>query len=260
MNRKQAASRAGFAGRKPRKRKFSKYGIGRVTRYTALLSEPDAFVPMAEVVARVMSDHPPVTEIANRLVIAAPQCFLELAGRDIVRGAASALTALKEEAGELADRLAAFPRAAEAVIGTAALWNADVSAGLYEITNPLFGGPTLKQEVELLWTRLVRLCDAIPPATTAKPGRKTEAQINRFLDALARIWEELTGLPPDRPRHYGITEEFLGDFLDFSWAAVELGRKLPKGGELGLPIRKNALGERLAGIMPSESPQDARGE
>jgi hypothetical protein len=255
MNRKQATSRAGFAGRKLGKRKFSECGIGRVTLYTALLSEPDAFVPMAEVVARVMRDHPSATEIANRLATAAPPCFLELAGRDIARRAADQLNELRAEAGELADRLAAFPGAAEATIGTAALWNADVSAGLYEITDPFFGEPTLKHQVEMLWIRLVQLRDAIPPAlqaaTAAKRGRKTEAQTNRFLDALARIWKELTGLPPNRPVHRRIDEQFVGDFLDFSWAAVKLGRKLPKGNELGLPSNKYALGKRLTGIIKS---------
>jgi hypothetical protein len=40
--------------------------------------------------------------------------------------------------------------------------------------------------------------------------------------------------------------EFVGDFLDFAWAAVELGRKLPNSEKLRLPHNKNALGERLA--------------
>jgi hypothetical protein len=63
---------------------------------------------------------------------------------------------------------------------------------------------------------------------------------------LKTVWKQQTNSPPDIPRHQGITEEFVGDFLDFAWAAVELARKLPTSEKLGLPHSKNALGERLA--------------
>ena len=108
---------------------------------------------------------------------------------------------------------------------------------------------TLAQEIETLWIRLKRLHDVIPTdldAAPSKSGRTTETHLDEFLRVLKTVWKQQTNSPPDIPRHNGITEEFVGDFLDFAWAAVELARKLPNSKKLRLSQSKNALGERLA--------------
>lgn len=213
---------------------------------------------MAEVVARVLPNPPPL-EIANLLLQVAPQCFFELGGRDIAKRAASELKELKAEAANLADRLAAFPKRAEAAISVAMLWNHQISSPMYDITEPLNGGQPLVQEIEKLWIRLRQFHDAIPPdvetVSISKPGRTPETQIDEFLEALKSVWKKQTNLEPDTPRHRGFTDKFAGDFLDFAWAAVTLARQFPNSDKLGLPNSPNALGERLARKKRARSPK-----
>jgi hypothetical protein len=202
---------------------------------------------MAEVVARVVLNHPPVLEIANLLLQVVSHCFLELAGRNIAKRASSQLKEFKAELANLSDRLPDLPRKAEAAIGIATLWNNQIAIAIWDVVEPPFG--TFEQEIETLLVRLKRLHDVIPPdldAAPSKPGRTAETHLDEFLKVLKTVWKQQTNSPPDIPRHQGITEEFVGDFLDFAWAAVELARKLPTSEKLGLPHSKNALGERLA--------------
>jgi hypothetical protein len=217
---------------------------------------------MAEAVARALPNPPQIMEVANQLLTAMPQCFLELAGRNIARRSASQLEELRTEAFRLDDRLDAFQKCAEKALGSAALWNAQIADRLYEITDPLWG-KTLAQEIERLRTRLTQIRDAIPQnggtATASKRGRKAETHINEFLSVLKDIWKQLTNLHPAPPRHRGISGEFVGDFLDFAWAAVELARKFPNHSELGLPHSRKALGKRLASKLRAKS-HKARGK
>jgi hypothetical protein len=202
---------------------------------------------MAKVVARVVSNHPPVIEIASLLLQVVPHCFLELAGRNIAKRASSQLKEFKAELADLSDRLPDLPGKAWAAINIAMLWNNQIASAIYNVAEPPYG--TLAQVIETLWILLKRLHDVIPSdldTAPSKPGRAAQTHVDEFLKVLKTVWKQQTNLPPDIPRHRGITEEFVGDFLDFAWAAVELARKLPDSKKLGLPLSKNALGERLA--------------
>jgi hypothetical protein len=213
---------------------------------------------MAKVVARVVPNHPSEMEIANLLMQVVPHCFLELAGRNIAKRASSELKEFKVELADLCDRLPDLPRKAEAAFGIAVLWNNQIASAIFDVAGLPYG--TLAQEIETLRLRLKRLHDVIPPdldAAPSKPGRTAETHIDEFLKVLKTVWEQQTNLPPDIPRHYGITEEFVGDFLDFAWAAVELARKLPTSKKLGLPPSKHALGERLASKNRTKARKDA---
>jgi hypothetical protein len=126
-------------------------------------------------------------------------------------------------------------------------WNNEIACAIIYATEPPYGA--LAQEIETLRITLKRLQDAIPPdldAAPSKSGRIAETHLDEFLKVLKTVWKQQTNSPPDIPRHNGIREEFVGDFLDFAWAAVELARKLPNSKKLGLPQSRNALGERLA--------------
>ena len=219
------------------------------------LHEPQSYVPMAEVVARVVPDHPPIMEIANLLRRVVPHCFFELAGRNIAKRASSQLKEFKAELADLADRLPDLPRKAEAAFDIATLWNNQIACAIWDAAELPYG--TLAQEIETLWIRLKRLHDIIPldlDAAPSKLGRTAETHLDEFLKVLKTVWKQQTNSPPDIPRHQGFTEEFVGDFLDFAWAAVELARKLPNSKKLGLPHSKNALGERLARKNRTKSP------
>jgi hypothetical protein len=225
---------------------------------TAFLYEPLSYVPMAKVVARVVPNHPPLMEIANLLQQVVPHCFLELAGRNIAKRASSELKAFKAELANLSDRLADLPRKAKAAIGIAMAWNNEIASALILVAEPLAEPPygALAQEIEMLRITLKRLHDVIQPdldAAPSKPRRTAETHIDEFLKVLKTVWEQQTNSPPDSPRHHGITDEFVGDFLDFAWAAVELARKLPNSEKLWLPHSKNALGKRLAGKNRAKS-------
>jgi hypothetical protein len=214
---------------------------------TAFLYEPQSYVPMAEVVARVVPNNKPVMDIANLLLQIVPHCFLELAGRNLAKRASSQLKEFKAELADLSDRLFDLPGKAEAAISIAMLWNNQIACAMLDVAELPYG--TLAPEIERLWIRLKRLHDVIPPdldAAPSKPGRTAETHIDEFLKVLKTVWKQQTNSPPDIPRHYGHTEEFVGDFLDFAWAAIELAGKYPNSEKLRLPHSKNALGERLA--------------
>jgi hypothetical protein len=213
---------------------------------TSFLYEPLSYVPMAEVVARVAPNHAPVMDIAGILQQVVPHCFFELAGRNLAKRASSELKAFKAELADFCDRLPDLPTRAAAAFGIATLWNREIAGAIFDAAAPASG--TLEREIETLWIRLKRLHDAIPPdldAAPSKPGRTPEKHLDEFLEVLKAVWKQQTALPADTPRHHGTTEAFVGDFLDFAWAAVELARKLPTSEKLGLPNSKNALGERL---------------
>jgi hypothetical protein len=187
-------------------------------------------------------------ETANILLQVMPHCFVELAGRSIAKRAGSELKRFKAELADLCDRLPKLPEKADAAFSIATLWNNQIAGTIFGIAKPPFG-KTFEQELETLWIWLKRLHDSIPPdldAAHSKPGRTAEMHFDGFLKVLKTVWNQQTNSPPDIPRHHGITEEFVGDFLDFAWSAVELARKLPSSEKLGLPQSKNALGERLA--------------
>jgi hypothetical protein len=201
---------------------------------------------MAKVVARVVPNPPPVLEIANLLVPVMPHCFLELAGGNIAKRASSQLIEFKAELADLSDRLPDLPRKAAAAIDIAMLWNSQIAVAIFNVAEAPYAN--FAREIETLCTRLKRLHDAIPVDfdTPSKPGRTAETHLDEFLNVLKTLWGQQTNSPPDIPRHHGVTEEFVGDFLDFAWAAVELARKLPNSEKLRLPHSKSALGKRLA--------------
>ena len=214
---------------------------------TAFLYEPRSYEPMAEVVHRVSPNHPPVMEIANLLLQVVPHSFIELAGRNLAKHRSSELKEFKAELAGLCNRLPELPGKAEAAISIAMLSNNQIFGPIFDVAKPPYG--TFAQEIETLWIRLKRLHDAILPdldAAPSTPGRPAETHLDEFLKVLKTVWKQQTNSPPDMPRHHGTTEEFVGDFLDFAWAAVELARKLATSEKLGLPQSKNALGERLA--------------
>lgn len=214
---------------------------------TASLYEPLSYVPMAEVVARVVPNHPPIMEIASLLLQGVcPHCFLELAGRDLAKRASAQLKEFKTELADLSDRLPDLRIKAEAAFGIAALWDHQIAYAIWDRAELPYG--TFAHEIETLWIRLKRLHDVIPnlDAAPSKPGRTAETHLDEFLEVLKKVWKLQTSSAPDIPRHHAITEEFVGDFLDFAWAAVELARRLPNSEKLRLPHSKNALGERLA--------------
>jgi hypothetical protein len=219
---------------------------------TDFLYKPESHVAMAQVVARVQPNPPPVMEIANLLLQVAPHWLLELGGRNIAKRAVAELKAFKSEVAEVTDRLADLPKKAEKAISIAMLWNNESASTIYDATDatgPLYSGQTLTEQIEKVWVRLKRLHDAIPPdldATPSGPGRRTETHIDELLNALKCVWQHQTNLQPDIPRHHGEPDEFVGDFLDFAWEAVVLARKFPNSDKFRLPSSKNALGERLA--------------
>src|SRR5262245_4538685 len=122
-------------------------GVLPTANVTAFLYEPQSYVPMAKVVARVVPNHPPITEIANLLLqVVPPHCFPELAGRNIAKRASSELKEFKAELADLSDRLADLPRKAEAALSIAMLCNNQIAGAMWDVAELPYG--TLAQEIE----------------------------------------------------------------------------------------------------------------